>query len=456
MKRRAQEDAALKKLEFHRRDHAARLNALEASQAAYVHQAGLIEANRAEVDEAIAVVREALSGGVDWDTLTAILAQEHRRGNPVARRIAGLKLQQNLITLQLSPADSVDVDIRLTANANARRYYELKRAAAQKHQRTIEASDRAIKSSERKIQQELRALAAASLPANPITRMRTASWFESFLWFVSTENYLVLAGRDPQQNEHLVRKVLQPSDIVLSTDFGRAAGQVAVVVKNANPGRQLPPSTLAQAGAFAVCLSDAWGAKVVTSAWWARYGQVTWGAFGMTLMRGDKQFLPPSPLVMGFAWMFGVDEASWLKNHVDERKLKMYLEPQIEEASQEACIAVESLCLTTKNHVPDTKEPVATLDRLDEAEPYPDTQVKLHLPSSARHGAQDKKPKQKGPAESNERSTVQKASVPKKPPSKAKLRKIQRKYGDQDEEEREIKMQLLAVISTCIARCYCN
>ena len=31
-------------------------------------------------------------------------------------------------------------------------------------------------------------------------------WFEKFIWFVSSENFLVLAGRDAQQNEMLVKR----------------------------------------------------------------------------------------------------------------------------------------------------------------------------------------------------------------------------------------------------------
>lgn len=30
--------------------------------------------------------------------------------------------------------------------------------------------------------------------------------FEKFLWFISSENYLVIAGRDQQQNEMIVKR----------------------------------------------------------------------------------------------------------------------------------------------------------------------------------------------------------------------------------------------------------
>ena len=34
--------------------------------------------------------------------------------------------------------------------------------------------------------------------------------FEKFLWFISSENYLVIGGRDQQQNELIVKKHLRP------------------------------------------------------------------------------------------------------------------------------------------------------------------------------------------------------------------------------------------------------
>lgn len=52
------------------------------------------------------------------------------------------------------------------------------------------------------------ALAAASSAAK-IQQLRKVHWFEKFLWFVTTEGYLVLAGRDAQQNEILVRRCAQ-------------------------------------------------------------------------------------------------------------------------------------------------------------------------------------------------------------------------------------------------------
>lgn len=34
--------------------------------------------------------------------------------------------------------------------------------------------------------------------------------FEKFYWFISSENYLVIGGRDQQQNELIVKRYLRP------------------------------------------------------------------------------------------------------------------------------------------------------------------------------------------------------------------------------------------------------
>ena len=42
--------------------------------------------------------------------------------------------------------------------------------------------------------------------------VRKAYWFEKFAWFVTSENYLCVAGRDAQQNDLLVKKYLKAGD----------------------------------------------------------------------------------------------------------------------------------------------------------------------------------------------------------------------------------------------------
>jgi len=73
----------------------------------------------------------------------------------------------------------------------------------------------------------------------------------------------------------------------------------------------VPPNSVSQAGAACVCRSQAWDAKIVTSAWWVHAQQVSKTApsgeylpTGSFMIRGRKNFLPPHPLVMGLSFLF--------------------------------------------------------------------------------------------------------------------------------------------------------
>ena len=91
----------------------------------------------------------------------------------------------------------VDIDLDLTAYANARKYFDERRNASKKEQKTLESANKAFKSAEKKARQTLK----DSATIGAIRKARKILWFEKFYWFISSDNYLVVGGRDRQQNE---------------------------------------------------------------------------------------------------------------------------------------------------------------------------------------------------------------------------------------------------------------
>uniref|UniRef100_A0A8C4XQT5 Ribosome quality control complex subunit NEMF n=1 Tax=Falco tinnunculus TaxID=100819 RepID=A0A8C4XQT5_FALTI len=360
-----QEKQALKKLENVRRDHEHRLEALQQAQEADKMKGELIEMNLEIVDRAIQVVRSALANQIDWTEIGVIVKEAQAQGDPVASAIKELKLQTNHITMllrnpyllseeeeeeedadlekeeteepkgkkkknknkqlkkpQKNKPSLVDVDLSLSAYANAKKYYDHKRHAAKKTQKTVEAAEKAFKSAEKKTKQTLREVQTVTT----IQKARKVYWFEKFLWFISSENYLIIAGRDQQQNELIVKRYLKPGDIYVHADLH---GATSCVVKNPS-GEPIPPRTLTEAGTMALCYSAAWDARVVTSAWWVSHNQVSKTAptgeyltTGSFMIRGKKNFLPPSYLMMGFSFLFKVDE-SCVWRHREERKIRVH------------------------------------------------------------------------------------------------------------------------------------
>lgn len=59
-----------------------------------------------------------------------------------------------------------------------------------------------------------------------LAAVRKPFWFERFHWFISSENYLVIGGRDAQQNELLVKRYLNKGDAYVHADLHGEAGQI--------------------------------------------------------------------------------------------------------------------------------------------------------------------------------------------------------------------------------------
>uniref|UniRef100_A0A8C4PK77 Ribosome quality control complex subunit NEMF n=1 Tax=Equus asinus asinus TaxID=83772 RepID=A0A8C4PK77_EQUAS len=303
-----QEKQALKKLDNVRKDHEDRLEALQQAQEIDKLKGELIEMNLQIVDRAIQVVRSALANQIDWTEIGLIVKEAQAQGDPVANAIKELKLQTNHVTMLLRFYLKLR-EIYLS------RYYDHKRYAAKKTQKTVEAAEKAFKSAEKKTKQTLKEVQTVT----SIQKARKVYWFEKFLWFISSENYLIIGGRDQQQNEIIVKRYLTPGRAELGTE----GGGVVII------GEAIPPRTLTEAGTMALCYSAAWDARVITSAWWVYHHQVSKTAptgeyltTGSFMIRGKKNFLPPSYLMMGFSFLFKVDE-SCVWRHRGERKVRV-------------------------------------------------------------------------------------------------------------------------------------
>eukprot|EP00698_Gefionella_okellyi_P000468 TRINITY_DN10423_c0_g1_i1.p1 TRINITY_DN10423_c0_g1~~TRINITY_DN10423_c0_g1_i1.p1 ORF type:complete len:1065 (-),score=298.79 TRINITY_DN10423_c0_g1_i1:68-3262(-) len=324
-----QESAAMKRVEVLKEDQRQRIAALQTVQEISELKARMIEDHHEEVDAIIYLIRVAVADSVDWEQMKRIVKERQRENHELFNMIHSLKLEESKIRLLLTrnlededeatqPAEVVDIDINLSAHANARQYFDQRRQSAIKQQKTVNSTQHALKAAEAKAQKALKQVKV--MPGMAL--VRKPMWFEKFHWFISSENFLVIAGRDMQQNEILVKRYLGKDDLYVHADLHGAA---TCIIK-ANGQTTVPPLTLAQAGCMSVCNSSAWDAKVVTSAWWVHAEQVSKTAptgeylpTGSFMIRGRKNYLPPNSLVMGFGIMFKLDEDSQAR-HVQERQ----------------------------------------------------------------------------------------------------------------------------------------
>lgn len=361
------EAAAKRKLDAAKADQAKRIEGLQEAQTLNMRRAAAIEANVDWVQEAMDAVNGLLAQGMDWVDIGKLVEREKKRNNPVASIIAlPLRLAENLITLQLTEGDEeeeeeadpfetddsesdnedeeapagsgggvgvgggpnetkallVEINLTLSPWSNAREYYDQRRTAVVKQEKTQQQATHALKSAEVKITADLKK--GLKLEKALLQPIRNQLWFEKFLWFISSDGYLVLGGKDAHQNEILYKKYLRKGDVYCHADL---KGAPSIVVKNnaRTPDAPIPPATLAQAGSLSVCASEAWDQKAGMGAWWVKADQVSKAApageflpTGSFMVRGEKNFLPPTQLLLGLGIVFKISEESKAK-HVKHR-----------------------------------------------------------------------------------------------------------------------------------------
>ncbi|CAO1411768.1 unnamed protein product [Diamesa serratosioi] len=518
-----QEREALKKLSNVRQDHAKRLQDLTKIQLVDRQKAELLTRNQVLVDNAIYAIRSALANQMSWNDIQALVKSAQANNDQVASCIRQLKLETNHISLYLTDPYAtldeesseeedaeedleaeeaklnpltIDVDLGLSAYSNATKYYDQKRGAAKKEQKTIEASGKALKSAEKKTQQTLKDVRIQST----ISKARKVFWFEKFYWFVSSENFLVIGGRDQQQNELIVKRYLRATDIYVHAEI---QGASSVVIKNPGSG-EVPPKTLLEAGTMAISYSVAWDAKVVTSAYWVKSDQVSKTAptgeylsTGSFMIRGKKNFLPPCHLVLGLSFLFKLEESS-VERHKGERRVRYFGEEATkQEVENEKLNAIQEDEEIPIDGSDDEDEiPVIEVEELnleDEAEKssddndedddekhefhFPDTHIKVEHDTGKVTLLSDPKVERLISQEDTEEVTLIQANpmkvkafekklkqkkkqqiiVPKKVEDdddkrdknlpkrgqKGKLKKIKEKYKDQDEDDRKMVMDIL-------------
>jgi predicted ribosome quality control (RQC) complex YloA/Tae2 family protein len=450
------------------REHRKRVEELENNEAMKEHVATLLQQHVPEIEEVLTIVRGAIQRGMSWEELGRVIKVRQREGHPTANLIHRLALERNCVELLLSdktededeadpsaPVTVVEIDIDLSAYANARRYYDMKRAHHVKLEKTKAAEGKAAISTEKKSKRIGEKIVIKKEPQ----QARPVFWFEKFQWFITTDGYMVVAGRDAQQNELLVRRYLRRGDIFVHVDIPEAP---CGIVKNPEC-RPIQLGTLEEAGSMVVCRSSAWESRTVISAWWVHYHQVTrpfadTGSPVPFTIKGKKNYLSPKPLTMGMTLLFRLSDSSPSATKVPrttpppQEDLILPTDPTTDDngpmtrQSTDDDFGIGDVQLSAANDVVPDPAPVSGRARNSAKARRPARREvsddSSEVTSASQGGktssigtSQDVPSRRVSPPPQQNQQTAQ--------VRKSKLKKIQKKYGDQDDEDREKAMLLL-------------
>ena len=186
----------------------------------------------------------------------------------------------------------MSLDIRKSLEENAASYFE----KAKKDKKKIEGAKRVVGEYKKKLSTlEAEKIEKKTIIAKPVKR----DWFEKFRWFVSSDGFIVIGGRDAATNEIVIKKHTGQDDLVFHTE---APGSPFVVVKKEGKPGNIPEATLQEAATLTAVFSKAWKqglaalqvfcVKPEQVSKQAKAGEyITKGAF---MIYGEKKFYNPS------------------------------------------------------------------------------------------------------------------------------------------------------------------
>jgi len=187
----------------------------------------------------------------------------------------------------------IELDLNKNIMQNAEIYFERSKKAKKK----IDGINEAIFKAEKKLNslksQPVKTEAAAK------AEQRKKEWYEKFRWFVSSEGFLVIGGRDATTNEIIIKKHTDSNDVVFHTDM---AGSPFFVIKasSANDGK-IGKITLQEAANATFTYSRAFKLGLATAkVFWVKPDQVSKEANageylekGAFVIRGKTNYISP-------------------------------------------------------------------------------------------------------------------------------------------------------------------
>ncbi|GAB3422770.1 ribosome rescue protein RqcH [Haloparvum alkalitolerans] len=242
-------------------------------------RAELLYANYDLVDEVLSTVQDAREEGVPWDEIAETLSAGAERGIPAAEAVTDVDGSEGTVTVALDDTE-IELDATAGVEVNADELYkEAKRIEGKKEgaKEAIEATREELEAVKRR-KEEWEAEDEADeeadeeeaedhepadwLARSSVPLRTTDEWFERFRWFHTSDGYLVIGGRNADQNEELVKKYMDKHDRFFHT---QAHGGPVTLLKAAGPSEASEPvdfdeETLRQAAQFAVSYSSDWKA----------------------------------------------------------------------------------------------------------------------------------------------------------------------------------------------------
>ncbi|MGC8812390.1 MAG: NFACT RNA binding domain-containing protein, partial [Candidatus Aenigmatarchaeota archaeon] len=105
-----------------------------------------------------------------------------------------------------------------------------------------------------KIEKLKKAMEKAKIEEKVVEKKERKEWYERFRWFLTSDGFLVIGGKDAKTNEEIVKKYAREQDLIFHTDIH---GAPFVLIRN-DRKKEVPMESIMEAAEFAASYSKAW------------------------------------------------------------------------------------------------------------------------------------------------------------------------------------------------------
>ena len=254
------------------------------------HKGEIIYSNYTSIENIVNVVNQARSKDYSFKEIGKTLKKAKKDGMPEAQIYESID-KLGVLTLTIDNT-SIIIDPKLTIPENAENYYEKAKKAKKKTKGALIAIENTKKQLEDIKAKKDVAMERVAVPKKRVKK--NLKWYEKLRWFLSSDNTLVIGGRDANSNESVVKKYMEPNDIYLHADIHGASSTVIKL-----QGNEINDNLVKESGEFAASFSSAWSLGFTSQdVFWVRPDQVTKtpesGEFlpkGSFVIRGHRNYI---------------------------------------------------------------------------------------------------------------------------------------------------------------------
>jgi len=263
----------------------------------------VIYAHSGELQALLNMFLAGKTSGMEWGEVVSDVLAEKKAG--LMSGVFESFVSKGLVVNACVDGLCFGLGLRKSLFDNAARFYEQSKRAKRKMKgarAALEETRKKLDEVEAKIGQaeELGKIKPAEAVEEIVERkIKRKEWFEKFRWFVSSDGFLVVAGKDAVSNEVLVKKYTEADDVVFHADV---VGAPFVVVKT--EGKEPSQQVLREAGEFAAAFSRGWREGFASvDVYWVMPDQLSKGGSsgeyvsrGGFVVRGKRNWMRGTPL----------------------------------------------------------------------------------------------------------------------------------------------------------------